>query len=513
MPEYLHPGVYVEETSFGAKSIEGVSTSTAAFLGASARGPVRPVLITSANEYERRFGGAAGAYQYLPDAVRGFFENGGERLYVCRVTSLSATCAQASFGPYFTLRAVGPGAWGRRVFAFIQDSSTQMITAGVPVPVGFRLRLAYYDTEPAGDPLDWFNGVAGAPVPEHAEDFDDLVVDVASPAGWQKRLEGSSLATLLQSASAPIGARPDKGFKRLSDEGSDGAPLLDAADFLGNPAAPRDEVQGLAALALEPGRDVSLVYAPAVPFNVAQLIVRHCEKQRYRFAIVDAGPSTLAATFDPQVAVANSQYAALYYPWILVADASGSPQRKAVPPGGHVAGVYARTDRERGVHKAPANEVVRGAVGLVAAVSDLEQQALNARHVNVIRSFPARGIRIWGARTLSSDSVWQYVSVRRLLIYLERSVDEGTQWVVFEPNNETTWARVSESVRQFLGNCWRNGALPGAKEEHAFYVRCDRTTMTADDILNGRLVCEIGIAPTRPVEFVIFRIVQQAAKP
>jgi hypothetical protein len=512
MPEYLHPGVYIEEMTFGPKSIEGVSTSTAAFLGEAARGPVRPVLVTSASDYERWFGGAAGADKYLPDAVRGFFENGGGRLYVCRVASQSATYAQASFGPVFTLRATGPGAWGTRVFAFIQDSSKQTIRAGVPTPVGFRLRIAYYDAEPGGDPLAWFNGTAGAPVPEHFEDFDNLVIDETSPDGWQRRLASSSLATLQKSASAPIGSRPDNGFKRLSDGGSDGAPLLDSADFQGNPAAPRDEPQGLAALALESCRDVSLVYAPGVAFNIGRLIVRHCEDLRYRFAIVDAASSTLPAGFDPQVAVANSKYAAFYYPWILVADPSNSQQRKAVPPGGHVAGVYVRTDRERGVHKAPANEPVRGAIRLVANVGDVEQISFNARHINVIREFHDRGIRIWGARTLSSDSVWQYVSVRRLFIYIERSVDEGTQGVVFEPNNETTWARVSDSVRLFLRTCWRDGALQGAKEEHAFFVRCDRTTMTADDILNGRLICEIGVAPTRPAEFVIFRIFQQAAK-
>ena len=512
MPEYLHPGVYVEEASFRGKSIDGVPTSTAAFLGESARGPVRPVLITSATEYERWFGGATGADKYLPDAVRGFFENGGERLYVCRIASRSATYAQASFGPHFTLRAAGPGSWGKRVFAFIQDSSRQANTAGVPTPVGFRLRLAYYNAEPVGDPLDWFNGLAGAPAPEHFEDFDNLVADKTSADGWQRRLEGSSLATLLQSTSAPLGACPDRGFKRLSDGGSDGAPLLDSADFQGNPALPRDEPQGLAALALEPCRGVSLVYAPSVPFSVAQLIVRHCEDLRYRFAIVDAGPSAMPLDFDPQIAVANSTYAAFYYPWILVTAPSSSQQRKAVPPGGHIAGVYARTDRERGVHRAPANELVRGAVGLVSTVSDVEQSSFNARHINVIRDFPGRGIHIWGARTLSSDSVWQYISVRRLLIYLERSVDEGTQWVVFEPNNEATWARVSDSVRQFLHTCWRDGALQGSKEEHAFFVRCDRTTMTADDILTGRLICEIGVAPTRPNEFVIFSIFQQAAQ-
>jgi len=184
-----------------------------------------------------------------------------------------------------------------------------------------------------------------------------------------------------------------------------------------------------------------------------------------------------------------------------------------VPPGGHVLGVYARNDLERGVFKAPANEVLRGVVALEYDVDRAQQEMLNPRGVDVIRSFPGRGIRVWGARTLSSNALWKYVSVRRLFIFLERSIYEGTQWVVFEPNDEALWARVRDTIRLFLRAQWRNGALFGAREEEAFFITCDRTTMTQDDILNGRLVCEIGIAPVRPAEFVILRLFQWAAKP
>ena len=185
---------------------------------------------------------------------------------------------------------------------------------------------------------------------------------------------------------------------------------------------------------------------------------------------------------------------------------------KYVPPGGAVLGVYARTDVERGVFKAPANETVRGAVKLRIDINDQAQEVLNPRGVNAIRSFPGRGIRVWGARTLSANGLWKYVSVRRLFIFLERSIYEGTQWVVFEPNDDRLWARVTDTLRLFLRNQWRNGALFGRTEKEAFFITCDRTTMTQDDILNGRLICEIGIAPVRPAEFVVFRIFQHTAE-
>jgi phage tail sheath protein FI len=186
--------------------------------------------------------------------------------------------------------------------------------------------------------------------------------------------------------------------------------------------------------------------------------------------------------------------------------------RKLIPPGGHVLGVYARSDVERGVFKAPANEIVRGGLALEYDINDRVQDTLNPRGVNVVRSFPGRGIRVWGARTMTSDALWKYVSVRRLFIFHERSISEGTQWVVFEPNDDRLWARVIDTIRLFLRGQWRGGALLGRTEQEAFFITCDRTTMSQDDILNGRLICEIGIAPVRPAEFVIFRIFQNTAE-
>jgi hypothetical protein len=205
----------------------------------------------------------------------------------------------------------------------------------------------------------------------------------------------------------------------------------------------------------------------------------------------------------------DTQYAALYYPWIKVADMTGSNgAMRLVPPSGHMAGIYARSDAERGVHKAPANEVVSGANGLAVQVTKGEQDMLNPIGVNCIRSFPGRGIRVWGARTLSSNPAWRYVNVRRLFNMIEESIERGTQWVVFEPNDPDLWARVRRDVRAFLSVVWRSGALFGTTAADAFYVKCDQETNPPETRDLGQLIVEVGIAPVKPAEFVIFRISQ-----
>ena len=203
----------------------------------------------------------------------------------------------------------------------------------------------------------------------------------------------------------------------------------------------------------------------------------------------------------------STDFAAFYYPWIKIINPE-TGMLQLMPPGGYVAGIYARSDAERGVHKAPANEIVFGATGLEFQIIKGEQDVLNPRGVNVIRAFPGRGIRIWGARTLSSNTLWKYINVRRLFIYIEASIERGTQWVVFEPNDERLWARVKATITQFLTGIWRSGALVGKTPEESFFVKCDRSTMTQDDIDNGRVICLVGIAPVKPAEFVVFRIAQ-----
>jgi phage tail sheath protein FI len=267
--------------------------------------------------------------------------------------------------------------------------------------------------------------------------------------------------------------------------------------------------------ALEEVDDVAILIAPGFTSAAVQgALVEQCERLKDRFGVLDpaltpAGNPPGLTEIEDQRKGFDTSYAALYYPRISMLDAltGGSV---VVPPSGHIAGIYARVDDSRGVHKAPANEVIRDTLDLEATVTRGEHDVLNPLNINVIRNFRAdrRGLRVYGARCLTSDENFRYVSVRRLFIFLEESFDEGLQWVVFEPNDYRLWARVRQSVTIFLTRVWRDGALMGAKPEDAFYVRCDESTMSPDDILNGRLVLEIGVCPVRPAEFVVVRVSQ-----
>jgi len=524
MPQYFHPGVYIEEIERGPRPIEGVPTSLPAFLGEAERGPIMPQLVTSYKDYQRWFGDVFDDQKFMPYAANGYFENGGTQAYICRLVGTDAVAAQVELGDFF-VRAAGAGTWGNRVFVKIVDGTTKKKDK---TAVGFRVRVAYWggsDPAPAFDPFD---DVKSTPRPNYTEDFDDLVAEEASSDYFGKRLpfidqaksetqnqghDSSALIVLVRKPGPAAGSTPSKGAQLLAG-GTDSA-ALGVADYKGVPDGSRRTEQGLAALKLDPFRDVSLVHAPGeTDQDIATAIVDHCEELKFRFAVLDSakGDAGNPGDVDPRSKLSiDSSYAAYYYPWIVSSDPR-TGARKLIPPGGPVLGVYARTDTERGVFKAPANEIVRGALALQNNLTDADQDTLNPRGVNAIRSFPSRGIRVWGARTLTSNTLWKYVSVRRLFIFLERSIYEGTQWVVFEPNDDALWARVKDTIRLFLRNQWRQGALFGAKEEDAFFITCDRTTMSQDDILNGRLICEIGIAPVRPAEFVVFRVFQNTAE-
>lgn len=508
MPEYLAPGVYVEEIEIGAKPIEGVSTSTAGFIGETERGPTTPELVTSWPDFQRKFGGYFGADKYLPFAVEGFFSNGGKRCYIARVViatagngNENASVASKSLtmegSSALTLTTVGEGSWGNRIAVKVSNGTTK----------GFKLSLVYWKKAP-GEPYVPDDDRKTQPRPTVSEVFDDLSVDETSPDYYEKRVNGISNLVKIEKVGDDSGDIPDApASAEYFTGGGDGTGNLVLGDYIRTDTDNPGERKGLTAFKVN--EDISIIYSPnsqAVE-DLTDAIIAHCEILKSRFAVIDSKMTNSEISGLKPRDKNDSDYAAFYYPWLKVIEPA-SGMKRTVPPGGHVIGIYARSDIERGVHKAPANEKVRGINDLQFQLGKGEQDILNPRGVNCIRALPGRGIRVWGARTLSSDPLWKYVNVRRLFIYLEESIRRATQWVVFEPNNERLWARMIQTVSQFLTTEWKNGALMGTTPEEAFFVKCDRTTMTQSDIDNGRLICVIGVAPVKPAEFVIFRIAQ-----
>lgn len=306
--------------------------------------------------------------------------------------------------------------------------------------------------------------------------------------------------------------------------GNEGLGRLTADDFVGFSEGPGTR-RGLGAL--DEIDDIGLVAVPdlmAAPrlsagFGLADIravqaaMVADCERRKDRFAILDAPETCDTEAIREWRRGLDTRYAALYYPWLKVSGSGEGGTVRTLPPSGHVAGVYARCDRERGIHKAPGNELLEEVVGLDRSLSLEVQGLLTHEHVNCLRAFPGRGIRIWGARTLSSDDSWRYVNVRRLVTMIERSIEEGTQWAVFEDNTPDLWKQVVRSISGFLRELTRRGFLVGETDEEAYYVKCDEETNPPEVVDAGQLVCEIGVAPVRPAEFIVFRIGQRTEDP
>ena len=549
MPQYLAPGVYTEEISTGPVPIEGVSTSTTGIVGPTPRGPLHPRLVTSWLEFQLWYGGltelgassafatATGeGFAYTTWAVNGFFANGGQELFMARIVGDQAPNPMPNPAPAppspaaldlagpttLTIQSVGPADLTNQIFVRVADPTLRdPADPTKPDPTRRRLSVVAYDVAPPVplvDPLSNLSADLRNPnrrAPTITEGYDNLQAGDIAVA-----LSASTLITAAFAGGQP--SLPNNlAFTPLAP-GSYGYPLVDL-NYIGDETKPLDQRTGLAALATID--EVSLLCVPnevTDPTGTITDEVRiQCELLKDRFGVlqVPAGQSDPASIFPPFA----SSYVGLYYPWLTIVD----PVTQAtmlVPPGGHVAGAIAATDEARGVHKAPANVQVAGILlndlpgnikPLEYTISRGDQEILNPRGVNAIRDFRTSGlgIRIWGARTLSSDAQWRYINVRRLFIFIEQSVSQGTQWVVFEPNDEFTWAAVRRSIADFLTSVWRSGALVGATKDEAFFVRCDATTMTQDDIDNGRLICLVGIAPAKPAEFVIFRFSQITGQP
>lgn len=582
MPEYLAPGVYVEETSFRPKSIQGVGTSTTAFAGPARKGPLGTAsdVITSFLEFERLYGGLgdlvwdgnARATNHLAHSARAFFDNGGGRLYVTRVfsprevdgaTTQESNSASAAVGEegaevgFFRARFPGAGLNGS-VIAYLKQSPASANTlnaaptgslagAGDDVwlkapdgswaddadaaldlanlPDGIQLLTLNLELRPGAATPD--DDPEGGPVvyerlgfgPGHPRRLADALAQ--NPTSRAKALAqpywfdqpDATTAFALQAAMFPSGSETtfilaggDDGTEPVASDDDD--EIVSYADAL----AMLEEIEDIAIVAAPGHSAVEDAFA-----GVQLALISHAERMRYRIAVLDTQPG--AGVGDARIVRGgiDSTHAALYYPWVVVPNPAARPSDDTIPkeltlpPSGFVCGIYARNDVTRGVWKAPANEVVRGALRFEREISKGEQEVLNPEGINCLRTFFGRGNRVWGARTVSSDPEWIYVNVRRYFIYLEHSIDRSTQWAVFEPNGPRLWSNITDTVSSFLFAEWRSGALLGATPEEAFFVRCDRTTMTQADLDNGRLICEIGVAVLKPAEFVIFRIGQKTA--
>jgi phage tail sheath protein FI len=522
MPSYLSPGVYVEEVASGSRPIEGVGTSVAAFVGLAPTGPLNePTLVTNWTQYVASFGEFTDGY-YLAHSVYGFFQNGGTAAYVVRVGGSSEDAAAGGSAPAAVtgsaakraLPAAEPAQLGTFTVTAIASAGNGSLSVEVADPEGDgpaeRFKLIVKDGDKAVESFDVTakKGGRNYVVTQVKERSKLITVTEAAPAAQLVRPDNQTVALV---APAPAPAVPSD-----AAQGAHPGP----AQYLGD-SADRTGFGGLEAV-----DEISMVAVPdlmaayqrgAIDLEAVKAVqlglIAHCELMGDRVAVIDPPPGLNARqirVWRQETAGYDSKYAALYYPWITSFDPSAG-RSVLVPPSGHVAGIWARNDSERGVHKAPANEVVRGAVDLETQITRGEQDLLNPIGVNCIRSFPGRGIRVWGARTLSSDPAWRYLNIRRYFNYLEESILIGTQWVVFEPNDHALWARIRRNISAFLVNEWRAGALFGRRAEEAFYVKCDEETNPPESVDVGRVVCEIGIAPVKPAEFVIFRLAQFAS--
>jgi phage tail sheath protein FI len=375
----------------------------------------------------------------------------------------------------------------------------------------------FYQLHPHPDNIGWRRSIPI--VVEHgsavADGLDALWVLIGRDADGLR----ASPADPLDAALGEPGHAADERTLELRLDGGDDGRRPTASEYEGDPKN-LDDKSGLKAF--EDLEDISIVAAPGSTFGfespnvkaqaatIVQLLISHAERMRYRIAVLDSGDGQDISQVRAMRAALDSKHAALYYPWVRVLDPV-SQQEMFLPPSGFVAGIYARNDVQRAVYKAPANEVVTLALGFERTLNKAQQEVLNPEGVNCLRFFEGRGNRVWGARTISSDPEWKYVSMRRYFAYLERSVDRGTQWAVFEPNGPALWANVRRTVSDFLFNEFMSGAFVGDKPEKSYFVRCDRSTMTQNDLDNGRLVCLVGVAVVAPAEFVIFRIGQWTA--
>ncbi|GLI00737.1 phage tail sheath family protein [Phytohabitans aurantiacus] len=525
---YGAPGVYIEEQPSGSMPIEGVGTAIAAFVGFTEKYDteqgdptdpegVKPQLVTSWPQYERVYGGfVRGAM--LPHAVRGYFENGGSACYVVRVPGGNGDNGDG----HATLRLPAAGR------PDVESLKVSALNAGARVEV---------EVVPPAAPAEGQEG---------SDNKQEYTLRVYEDGALREEIgglafSGKSARTIERTINERskvlrVEVQPVQGVALAERVPAPGRYTLEApapdpvsvtpADLEGS-VADRTGYQGLAI-----ADNVTIVAIPdlvTIATNqdgsldedtylaVQKQVVDWCEASHTRMAVLDTPPglnATRALEWRSKLA-RDTAFGALYYPNLVVTNPLARPGATngerfiTVSPVGHVAGVWARTDATRGVWKAPANEALRGIARLETDVTNGEQDLLNPEGVNCIRSFGSYGTKIWGARTLAkTDPSWRYVNVRRLFNFIEESIRRGTQWAVFEPNDFDLWQRVKRNISSFLRGLWMQGALVGATADQAFYVLCDASNNPPSSVDEGRLVVDVGIAPVKPAEFVIFRISQ-----
>jgi len=472
MSEYLSPGVYVEEVPSLVKPIAGVSTSTAAFVGVV---PDQLTILEENPDYDPTMpAGAANS----PTVTWTFpYDQGAWQAAKAALAALS----QQNSRPPRPLPGSDPKAYRKARLDFA--TADARLSSGTIAPAGVPILCTCFS-----DFTQSFGGFSTNGLPPNPP----LATGVAAPEGFQNQL-----------AHAVYGFFQNGGTRCYVMRYSTLADLRDPEKW-----APLEAID-----------EISLVAAPGVvdPTGTVQdTMIDHCEELTSRFAILDSPPDPDQFTVaDLKVPDRNTDYGAIYFPYILVFDMPtqllnpDGDGRIAIPPSGHIAGIYSRVDHERGVFKAPANEVIRGALDLGHQVSRNQQDGLNPYGVNIIR-FINDNITVWGARTIGGDANTdlKYINVRRTLIFLRESIDQGTQWAVFEPNDRSLWAKITRNITAFLTTVWADGALFGSTPKEAFYVKCDDETNPPEERDLGKVTTEIGVAIVRPAEFVIFRISQ-----
>ena len=515
---YAAPGVYVEEVPSSERVLTAAPTAVAAFVGFTERAPtddpndpqgMAPRLVTSWSQFESLYGSFAPGCM-LPLAMYGYFANGGAIAYVCRVpntdpsglpSSLELPAADRALGNPLQVESVDPDANIAIAISTDDDGDD-----GEDGPASFTLTVLADGEEAEQYPNLTFGGERDVKtVVNEASTKVKVKLDLDESVDLSNQLEllkpGQYQLAKAEPRKVPVTGRKFAGSESART-GINGLAIADEVTIVAVP--------DLITAATQDDGSIDLNMWKAVQ----TALISHCEQNGNRMALLDPPPGMTPQQIKEwrsEVAMYDSAFATLYYPWIKVDNPIGSNGNAEVfiPPSGHIAGVWARTDDTRGVWKAPANDTIRGVLDIQRAVTQNEQALLNPIGINCIRPFGTRGIRIWGARTLSSNTDWRYINVRRLFNMVETTIRDGTQWAVFEPNDVALWEGVKRTLNAFLRGLWTAGALVGGSADDAFYVKCDAETNPPESIDQGKLIVEVGISPVKPAEFVVFRISQQ----